>query len=97
MAFAFFLAMLAWVIWQVAYERKPLPALLLGGGGGGGGAILLVPYLWELTHTTSKMRGSSVFAFAVRQMIPPQDLLTSRLFQHLASDHPLEAFRAFVR
>jgi hypothetical protein len=89
-AFAFFLAMLAWAIWQVAYERKPLPALLLGAGGGGG-AILLLPYLWELTHTTSKMRGSSVFAFAVRQMIPPQDLLTSRLFQHLASHHPLEA------
>jgi hypothetical protein len=89
-AFAFFLVMLAWALWQVAIERTPRPALLLAAGGAGA-AILLIPYLWELTHTASKIEGGSVFALAVREMIPPNGLLALPLFQHLAAGHPLTA------
>ena len=33
--------------------------------GGAGAFILLIPYLWELSHTDSKMQGGSLFSFAV--------------------------------
>lgn len=89
-AFTFFLVMLFWGLWQVAVERAPRPALLLAAGGGGA-AVLLLPYLWELTHTNSKMAGGSVFEFSVREMIPPNGLLASPLFHHLAIAHPLAA------
>ncbi len=88
--FAFFLVMLAWALWQVAVERTLQSALLLGAGGAGA-AVLLLPYLWELTHASSKMEGGSVFAWAVRQMIAPDGLMASRLFRHLAIGHPLAA------
>jgi hypothetical protein len=88
--FAFFLVVLAWAVWQVAVERAPRPALLLAAGGAGA-AVLLVPYLWELTHTASSVEGGSVFIFAVRQMISPGSLLASRFFQHLAAAHPMGA------
>src|ERR1035441_9772730 len=89
-AFAFFLVMVVWALWQVVIERTPRPALLLAAGGAGA-VVLLLPYLWELTHTKSTMAGGSLFAFAVREMIPPDALLASRLFQHLAAGHPLAA------
>jgi hypothetical protein len=89
-AFAFFLLMLVWALWQVAIERTPRPALLLAAGGVGA-ALLLLPYLRELTHTASGMEGGSIFAFAVREMVPPNALLASQLFQHLAAGHPLAA------
>ncbi len=87
-SFAFFLVMLAWGAWIVAIERKPQPALMLAAGGAGA-FVLLLPYLWELTHTASAIHGASPFGFAVREMIPPESLLTSRLMQHLTSGHPL--------
>ncbi len=89
-AFAFFLLMLVWGLWQVAIERSYRPALLLATGGAGAG-LLLLPYLWELTHTTSMMYGGSVFALSVREMIPSEGLLASSLFQHLAASHQVMA------
>jgi hypothetical protein len=88
--FAFFLLMLAWAVWQIAIERKPRPALLLAAGGACA-IVLLLPYLRELTHTDSTMQGGSVFAFAVREMIPPDILLASRLFNPLATAYPIAA------
>jgi hypothetical protein len=90
-AFAFFLVMLAWGAWQGAFEHTLRPGLLLAAGGAGA-TILLLPYLRELTHTASNVEGSrSVFAFAVREMIPPDGLLASSPFQHLAGNHPFAA------
>lgn len=92
--FGFFLVMLAWGFWQVAIERTPLSALLLAGGGALS-CLLLVPYLWDLTHGSSKMQagaslavqGGGVFGFSVRETFPPDGLLASGLLQHLASTH----------
>lgn len=86
-AFAFFLVMLTWALWQLAIERTSRPALVLGSGGIGA-AVLLVPYLKDLTHASSNLQEGSVFAFAVRETIPPDRLLASPLFQHLASSYP---------
>lgn len=88
--FAFFLVMLVWALWMVAIERKPRPPLLLAAGGAGA-VVLLVPYLRELTHTASKMQGGAAFAFSVRQTIPPDGLLSTGLFKHLATGHPQAA------
>ncbi len=89
-AFAFFLVMVVWALWQVLIERSFRPSLLLAAGGAGT-LVLLLPYLWELTHNSSKMEGGSLFAFAVREMIPPDALLASPFLQHLAAGHPLAA------
>ena len=89
-AFAFFLVMVVWALWQVVIERTFRPAVLLAAGGAGT-VVLLLPFLWELTHTSSKMDEGSLFAFAVREMIPPGGLLASPLFQHIATGHPLAA------
>jgi hypothetical protein len=89
-AFAFFVLMLAWAFWQLAIERKA-KALLFLAAGGAGACILLLPYLWELTHTESRMRGGSVLSFSVREMIPVGSLLSSPMFQNLAAGHPLAA------
>ncbi len=90
-AFAFFLVMLAWALWQFAIERNPLPPLLLAAGGVGA-LVLLLPYLAELRHTESKLQGGALFAFALRQMIPPDGLMATGPFTHLAVNHPLAAF-----
>ena len=92
--FGFFLLMIAWGIWQVTIERMPRPPLLLTAGGLLA-TILLMPFLWELTHSTSKMQGGRVFGFFVREMIPPEGLLASPLFQGLAAGHYAVA-RVFV-
>ncbi len=89
-AFAFFLAMLAWALWQIAIERTPRPALLLAAGGAGA-VVLLLPYLSELTHNPSEMHGGAVFAFAIREMFSPDGLLASHSFQLFAAGHPLAA------
>ena len=88
--FGFFLVMVTWGLWQVAFECTYRPALLLAAGGGLA-AVLLIPFLWELTHDASKMQGGAVFALSVREMIPPDGLLASGLFQHLGTEHPSAA------
>ena len=89
-AFAFFLVMMLWAVWQLAFERiaRPVFALALGGIGA---LLLLIPYLRELTHTESKKDGGSLFSLAVRQMIPPDGLLASHLFQSFDAAHPAAA------
>ena len=82
--------MIAWALWQLLVERTFRSALLLAAGGAGA-AVLLIPYLSELIHTSSKMEGGSAFGFAIREMIPPGGLMASPLFQHFASGHPMAA------
>ncbi len=90
-AFGFFLIMLVWASWQIAIERKIRSVLLLAAGGAGA-AVLLIPYLHQLTHGSSTgLQGGSVFAFAVREMLPPDGLLTTHLFKTLATIHPTTA------
>jgi hypothetical protein len=88
--FGFLVVMALWAAWQIVFERSFRPALLLAAGGAGA-IVLLLPYLWELTHVSSNLEGGSVFAFAVREMIPPDGLLASHSLQHLAINHPLAA------
>jgi hypothetical protein len=85
--FAFFLIMLAWAVWQFAIERTPRPAILMAAGGVGA-TVLLLPYLWELTHISSKAQAGSPFEFAIRRTIPPDGLVSSHLFQNLTAAHP---------
>ncbi len=59
--------------------------------GGVVAAVLLIPYLAELTHGTSRMHGSSVFAFSVRETISPAGLLTLPLMRSIATGHPVLA------
>ena len=90
-AFGFFLVMLVWGTWQLAIERAPRPVLPLVAGGFFA-AILLIPYLWELTHTASAgMDGSTVFSFAVRQMFDPGWLLAWSPLRHIGEAHPIRA------
>jgi hypothetical protein len=89
--FAFFLVMMAWAFWQLAFERSTPPVLLLAAGGGSS-LVLLIPFLLEITHGSSGIEGGSPFSFAVREMIPPNSLLASSIFHRLATIHPLAAF-----
>jgi len=90
-AFGFFLVMLIWAFWQVVIERQLRSAMLLAMGGAGA-AVLLIPYLRELlAHTSSGLEGGSIFMFAVREMFPPDWLLATHLFRHLAVDHATAA------
>ncbi len=90
-AFGFFLTMLVWAFWQIVIERK-LRSVWLLGAGGAGAAVLLIPYLHQLSHgSSSGLQGGSLFAFAVREMLPPGGLLATHLFQHLAIDHAIAA------
>jgi len=86
-AFAFFLVMVAWGIWQLVTKQGARPVALLAVAGIVA-AVLLLPYLWELTHTPSYLPGGALFELAVRQMIPPDGLVASALFHHLAAQHP---------
>lgn len=86
-AFAFFLVMLAWGLWQLATKQGARPVGLLAISGIAA-TVLLSPYLWELTHTPSYLPGGHLFALAVRQMIPPDGLLATTLLRHLAAEHP---------
>ncbi len=89
-AFGFFLLMLAWGVWHLATGQGARPVLCLAISGGVA-AVLLSPYLWELMHTPSYLPGGSLFAFAVRQMIPPDGLLATAPFRYLAARHPVAA------
>ena len=86
--FAFFLVMVAWAVWQMTFERRPLLVLSLAAGGAGA-SILLLPFLKELAHTTSGIHGGSIFSFAIRDMIPADWLSASNFFQNFATYHPL--------
>jgi hypothetical protein len=89
-AFGFFLLMLAWGLWQIAIERTAHAAILMAAGGVGA-AILLIPYLSELTQSSSNMQGGKMFGFALREMIPPEGLIATPLLRHLALGYPLTA------
>lgn len=90
-AFAFFLLMLAWMIWQIAFEGSYRPALLIASGGIGA-VIVLIPFLAELLHSDSNVKGgASIFSIAVRETIPPASLLATRLFHPLLTSHPVLA------
>ena len=86
--FAFFLVALVWAAWHVCVERTWKPVLLLACGGLGA-LVLLIPYLYQLTHSASGSSATStgtpapLFSFAVRQMIPPDSLLRTSFFQSL--------------
>ncbi len=89
-SFAFFLVMLVLSLWQIAIERIYRPALLLVIGGAGA-VVLLLPYLWQLTHTVSKLGGGSLFSFFVRETLPPDSLLALPLFRHFTAIHSTAA------
>lgn len=88
--FAFFLLMVLWAIWRIAVERSPAPVGCLAGGGALA-LILLIPYLRELLHGSSDIEGGTLFGFGVREMIPPEWLLATGWFRHLAAVHPVAA------
>jgi hypothetical protein len=90
--FAFFLLMLAWGVWQIVVERSPRPVWILAMGGALA-VVLLLSYLWELTHSASPGQGPGgrIFALGVREMIPPESLLSTALFARLAAVHPVGA------
>jgi hypothetical protein len=95
-AFAFFLVMIFWAFWQVAIERTWRTAFVLVLGGAAS-LVPVMPYLLDLSHTPSSLHAASstgngsLFSFAVRQMIPPDGLLASRIFQSVAAVHPSAA------
>lgn len=84
--FAFFLVVIVWAVWQVSFERTWKPTLLLACGGAGA-LVLLIPYLYQLTHsvsgssTTSTGGPAPLFSLTVRQMIPPNGLLATHFFR----------------
>lgn len=94
-AFAFFLIMFAWGIWQLFVEREPRPVLYLAAGAGLA-AMLLVPYLRELSQSSSHLHGGHVFEFAVRETISPAGLLAMPIFRDVAATHPAGA-RTFAK
>lgn len=71
--FAFFLIVVCWSAWQIIFHRSWRSPFLLFAGGALS-LILLLPYLREITHSDSKMAGSSPFIFSVRETIPPDRL-----------------------
>lgn len=101
-AFAFFLVMVCWALWQVLFKRAwRVPGLLFAGGVVA--AVLLAPYLYEITHTASKMAGDgtgsgggSPFMWSVRETIPPDRLAHSALLRGIAAEHP-KAARALAK
>jgi hypothetical protein len=97
-AFAFFLIMMCWAAWQVFFKYGwRAPAALFAGGVIA--SVLLAPYLYELTHSASKMAsengvgggGGSPFSWSVRETIPPDRLAHSAMFRGLAEAHPAGA------
>ena len=89
-AFAFFLVVLAWSCWQVVTERKWCRITALAAGGAIA-CVLLLPYLWEISHSASKTFGGSPFAWSVRETIPSGWLLSSALLRGFAANHPAAA------
>jgi hypothetical protein len=89
-AFAFFLVMLCWAIWQILIQRATRAPLFLFTAGAVA-AVLLLPYLREIAHSDSKMSGGSPFIFSVQETIPPDRLTQSFLLHPLAVSHPAAA------
>ncbi len=90
-AFAFFLVMLAWILWQALTERSYKSSMLLVSSGGVA-AALLIPFLLELMHGSSaKQGGPSIFSFAIRETISPEGLLGTSFSQHITQTHPFAA------
>jgi len=71
--FAFFLIIVCWSSWQIALHRAWRSSFQLFAGGSIS-FVLLFPYLREITHSDSKMSGSSPFVLSVRETIPPDRL-----------------------
>jgi hypothetical protein len=87
-AFAFFLVVILWAIWQLSVEHRLRASLILAAGGIAA-LVLLIPYLRSLTHSESKVAsGGSIFVPWVREMIPPDSLLGTGPFRHLGLLHP---------
>ena len=86
--FAFFLIVLCWAGWQIVFYRSWQSPLLLAAGGALA-LILLIPYLREITHSTSKMYGSSPFLFSIRETIPPDRLAHLLSASNPASFRPI--------
>jgi hypothetical protein len=80
--FAFFLIVVCWAAWQIIFHRSWRSPLILFAGGALS-LVLLIPYLREITHSDSKMAGSSPFVLSVRETIPPD-----RLARLLDPAHP---------
>jgi hypothetical protein len=97
---AFFIVAMLWAVRRIVWERAPRPVLALAAGGAGA-VVLLLPYLWQLTHAAvgshaGAASGGSRFplAWTVREMIPPESLLGTRVFRAIAEGHPLLALNA---
>jgi hypothetical protein len=89
-AFAFFLLMIVWGVWQVMVERAPRSVVILAAGALAAG-LMLTPYLWELTHTSSYLEGGSFFSFTVREMLPPNGLMATSFLRERAIHDPITA------
>jgi hypothetical protein len=87
-AFAFFLNMLVWSAVQVVFKKSGRPVILLAAGGAGA-FLLLIPYLWQITHSASRLGGGSVFGFFVRETIPPDRLLSLPIVKGFAANHAI--------
>lgn len=95
-AFAFFLVMVCWALWQLFFKHEwRVPVLLFAGGVVA--SVLLAPYLYEITHTASKMAGdgsgggSGPFRLSIRETIPPDGLAHSALLRGIGGTHPAAA------
>ncbi len=87
--FAFFLVMAAWALWQLLIERTPRPTFLLAAGGAGATVLADSPTFGSLpTHQVRYARLPASFGFGIREMIPPDGLMASGIFQHFAAGHP---------
>jgi hypothetical protein len=90
--FAFFMLMVSWALWQSLFKRAwraPI-ALFVGGAIA---AVLLIPYIFEITHSESKMAGggeagNGPFMWNVRETIPPDALAHSTLLRVFVVAHP---------
>ncbi len=87
--FAFFLVMIAWAAWRLATSDTSRPVLLLAVAGVGAGCML-IPYLHELTQSSSGEHASPL-AFAVRTIISPDGLLKHYPFPQLERTSPTAA------
>ena len=88
-AFAFFLVMLAWALWQIAPSSANCYPPILLAAGGAGASILSVCLSCESWLTRPPgIDGGSVFSFAIRDMIPPDWLMASNFLTNLATHPP---------
>lgn len=88
--FAFALLMGVWAVWHLLTQRAWAPVVTMAAGGALA-LVLLAPYLQELRHGASGNSSDHVFSLAVREMIPPEGLLQTRLFAGMDAAHPILA------